>query len=326
MKLKQFLSTALAMVMALSLSVPAFAAGPTHQTEVTYDGNGTENYLLTVPATLKPGTGGDVILKGTWPSTRTITVTAEETVKMTGSIGGSKTLDVTFAGINQPGSNEVEVTKTERVSVSDMTALFGEWAGTFRYNVSTAGNGAITPDKGDGVVDWAQKVQMRNISSAEYDKLCDATNESNDLMHWKDMFSWTNDVDNDHETTRVNRGFSSARNSSNSGKVGYGTSSGFRPAFRILNSGDCADLSVGDVVVMGTLYVGDSPIMVPTNPVYNGDVHSYGSSNSQKITLGKALDDAAYQMKAIYVGDGVFVCDRAMLNNITWDQLNAALS
>ena len=324
MKLKRLLSTALAMVMALSLSVPAFAANPSHQTEVTYEGKGTENYLLTVPATLKPGTGGDVILKGTWPSTRTISVTAEETVKMTGSIGGSKTLDVTFAGINQPGSNEVEVTKTERVSVSDMTALFGEWMGTFKYNVSTSGNGATTPDKDN--INWAQKVKMRNISNAEYDKLCDAANESNDLMHWDKMYSWTDDAWSGKAWLRTVRGFVSARDSGNCDTASY-TSGGARPAFEILNSDDRAGLSVGDVVTIGTLYVGNDPIKVPTNPVYSDDnVHRYGVGNSQKITLGKALDDAAYQMKAIYVGDGVFVCDRVMLINITWNQLNTALS
>lgn len=80
---------------------------------------------------------------------------------------------------------------------------------------------------------------------------------------------------------------------------------------------------------MGTLYVGDDAIKVPTNPVYNGDVTAYdknGSGVTSKITLGAALENTDYQVKAVYVGDGLFICDRCMLNYISWNQLSAALS
>lgn len=204
MKLKQFLSTALALSMSLSLSVPAFAADGEHKTEVTFNGTGEEAYYLTVPASLKPGNSGDVTLRGTWASNRTFSVSADKTVTMNGSLGGSKTLDITFDGITLAGSNEIEVTETKQVGVADMTALFGEWTGTFYYNVSSSGgSGSVSPggedddkDNTQTVTDWSSKVKLRNITSEEYDKLCDATNESDDLMHWKDMDSWTDTIYN----------------------------------------------------------------------------------------------------------------------------------
>ena len=54
---KKHLSLLLALSISANLGVPTFAAD--NQTEVTYIGTATENYLLTVPATLEPGEQGD---------------------------------------------------------------------------------------------------------------------------------------------------------------------------------------------------------------------------------------------------------------------------
>lgn len=124
-------------------------------------------------------------------------------------------------------------------------------------------------------------------------------------------------------------GHSSARGESNGWETAILSSFGLRPAFEFMNPEDYSDVKVGDVVVMGTLYVGDDPVKVPTNPVWNGDITPYDEEQANittKITLGAALDNADYQMKAVYVGNGVFVCDRVMLNFISWNQINAALS
>lgn len=299
MKLKQFLSTALALAMSLSLSVPVFAADNEHRTEVVFDGTGEEEYFLTVPASLKPGKSGTVELKGTWASNRTFSVSADKTVEMAGSLGGSKTLDITFDGITLAGSNEVEVKDEKSVAVADMTALFGEWTGSFYYNVSGAGGSESTnpgsedsdKDNTQTTTDWSSKVKLRNITSDEYDLLCDTTNESNDLMHWNKMSSITDTIYNENASRRVLRGYVSARHSFDDiGSVTtYRADSGFLPAFESLTPDlDCADLSVGDVVVMGTLYVGSEALKVPTNPVsissiYGGDVAGYGSSNTEKL-------------------------------------------
>ena len=148
MKFKHFLSTALALVMTLSLSIPVFAAD--YETSVSYEGTGTEQYELIVPAQLKPGTSGNVTLSGTWASNRHITVTADETVAMTGSLGGSETLDVTFAGIDLAGNNETSVSETKQVSVEELNALFGNWTGTFYYNVDASNVGNTTVDTDSG--------------------------------------------------------------------------------------------------------------------------------------------------------------------------------
>ena len=128
--------------MVCSLSVSAFAA---HSTTVTYTGTSTESYTLTVPATLTPGASGEVKANGTWASNRTLVVTAPSTVTLTNNIdGGTKTLDVTFDGINQAGSDTVSQTVTKNISVGNISnALFGTWTGTIVYNVSMDDNGVI---------------------------------------------------------------------------------------------------------------------------------------------------------------------------------------
>ena len=148
MKLKQLLSTALALVMTFSLSIPVFAAD--YETSVSYEGTGTEQYELTVPSQLKPGTAGNVTLSGTWASNRHIAVTADESVTMTGSLGGSETLDVTFAGIDLAGNNETSVSETKQVSVEELNALFGNWTGTLYYDVGASDVGNTTVDTDSG--------------------------------------------------------------------------------------------------------------------------------------------------------------------------------
>ena len=141
MKLKKFVSLLLAMVMAASLAVPAFAE--THSTTVTYTGTGAESYTVTVPATLAPGGSGEVKVQGTWASNRKLTVTAPSSVTLTNSIdSGTKTLAVTFAGIAKTGDNTVAVSDTKTISVAEISnALFGTWSGTISYTVSM-GNAA----------------------------------------------------------------------------------------------------------------------------------------------------------------------------------------
>ena len=141
MKLKKFASLFLAMVMAASLAVPAFAE--TQSTTVTYTGTGAESYTVTVPATLAPGGSGEVKVQGTWASNRKLTVTAPSSVTLTNSIdSGTKTLAVTFAGIAKTGDNTVAVSDTKTISVAEISnALFGTWSGTISYTVSM-GNAA----------------------------------------------------------------------------------------------------------------------------------------------------------------------------------------
>ena len=119
-------------------------------TQVSYVGIGSENYTVTVPATMRPGDTASVSVSGTWASNRKLVVNSDETVTLVNSINANdtKVLDVTFAGIEKTGDNKEAKTYTETVAVADMPvdALFGTWSGIFNYTVEILNNGATFDD------------------------------------------------------------------------------------------------------------------------------------------------------------------------------------
>lgn len=147
--MKKLMSVVLALMLVCSLCVPAFAAGfepvapSENTTAVSYTGTGTESYTVSVPASLVPGGSGNVKVQGTWASNRKVSVSAPSSVTLTNSIDGStKTLAVTFAGIEKTGDNTVAVSDTKSISVADISdALFGTWSGTISYTVSMGNAG-----------------------------------------------------------------------------------------------------------------------------------------------------------------------------------------
>ena len=160
--MKKTLSLVLAIIMMLStciIPVSATEAGGNWNggTLVSYDAedpdgdgikNNTEAYTVTVPAQLAPGTAGEVVLAGTWASDRIVIVTADEEVVLENSINpnNTKTLVVTFATIEQEGSNTAAIEVKEDVSVAGITnAIFGTWSGTFNYFVDIVTEVAFTP-------------------------------------------------------------------------------------------------------------------------------------------------------------------------------------
>lgn len=179
---------------------------------------------------------------------------------------------------------------------------------------------AISPNK--PTKDWSQLVAMRTLTSELYDGLGVVTKWDDGLMHWRNMFSWTDDASGRVLSYKLIRGYFAAMALDDA--VAHDTFEyiGLRPVFEIVDADFCTSLKVGDVVVMGTLYVGDRPVKVPQHPTYDGDITSYGQNNTSKITLGLALEDEGYQMKAVYIGDGLFVCDRVMLNWISADAVD----
>lgn len=149
MKTKKILSVVLALVMVFSLSITAFAADKS--TNVTYVGNGTESYTVTVPASITvnaEGTeaSGEVTVNGTWASNRHLTVSLPETVTLVNSINANdtKVLDVTFTGIDKVGNNCVAIAATDDGAHATLTveniedALFGIWTGSVSYTVTMA--------------------------------------------------------------------------------------------------------------------------------------------------------------------------------------------
>ena len=90
----------------------------------------------------------------------------------------------------------------------------------------------------------------------------------------------------------------------------------------------------GDVIKLGTLYMGSTKIPRPTRP-WRNDYEPYtgaGLGNIQTYSYGATLEirntdvDDAYKMQWIEVNDGgkkYLICDRVMLVYISWDDLNA---
>ena len=139
--MKKFISFLLAAVLLVSAVPTALATNDYSQgTQVVYQATGSESYTITVPAKLAPGGSGIVTLEGIWASDTLVTVTAQENVLLTNSINAvdQKTLDVTFAGISELGSNTESQKFTESVSVANIeNAIFGTWNGHFYYTVGT---------------------------------------------------------------------------------------------------------------------------------------------------------------------------------------------
>jgi len=145
--MKKILSLMLAALLLVSAVPVAYATNDyTAGTVVSYAGTGTEAYTVTVPAALDPGESGTVTATGTFPSNKTLSVTAETSVELACGTD-TKTLNVSFPGITLAGSNTNEVTASETVGVEGWAdadqnniaaPLFGTWSGHFEYNVELA--------------------------------------------------------------------------------------------------------------------------------------------------------------------------------------------
>lgn len=159
--------------------------------------------------------------------------------------------------------------------------------------------------------------KMRMPTCAEYSLLADVVKENNDIMHWEDIFSWCQDVDKNYPSHRAIQGYHSAHFWYNN-PVSYRlVNVGFRPAMDILTADTLGN--DGTIVTAGTLYMRGQPVKVPQNPVWDGDIPDYAPH--AKLELREALDDPAYQMKVIRVGN-VLIADRVLLKNISWNDLH----
>lgn len=330
-KTKKFPLLALALALSSSLTISAFAAN-SYQTEVSFSGTGEEAYYLTVPASLKPGAEDDVTLYGTWANNRTFSVTADKSVTMRSSFGDEITLDIDFDGISLSGNNVSAVSETQPVSVENMTALFGTWSGSFYYYVGVPGSNSGGSDSDDSEDSLVNQVVLNCCSSAQFLDLCDATNEQDSLMHWENMGTYVThpsypELGDGSCTWHTHMGY--VKTYLRTAQLQRGcrklNDCGFRPSFEGKDSESIdAQHEIGDYITIGTLYMGDTPVKVPQNPVEGGDIMEY--IDGTKLTLREALDDEAYQLKAFYTGAGTFVADRVMLIQISPRDVFEALS
>ena len=170
-------------------------------------------------------------------------------------------------------------------------------------------------------------ISMRIPTDQEFDRLMDVTHEDDSLSHWKKMYSWVNDKENRYgipASARAVRGYGSARFWSYRNATYQNVTVGFRPAVDLEPGALSSDIRDGESVVIGTLYMDGKPVRVPQNPTWDGDIAAYVPG--AKLEMRPVLDDPAYQVTAIKVADGVFVVDRALLKNISYEDIEGVLN
>lgn len=158
---------------------------------------------------------------------------------------------------------------------------------------------------------------MRLPTNEEWDRLADITDGTDNLMHWKKIYSWCQDADPDWASNLAVRGWVSARSWLGYGATDRSMGVGFRPAIELLGSNPLP--SDGTIVMVGTRYMDDQPVKAPQNPVWDGDVLDY--IPGAKLELRAPIQNAAYQVKAIKVGN-LLIADRVLLKNISWNDLH----
>lgn len=170
-------------------------------------------------------------------------------------------------------------------------------------------------------------MNMRIITDTEWNRLVDLTGGNNAKMHWEKMFSWVNDSKNRYNMMalyRAVRGYYPARYWSSSTATNRDVAVGFRPAIEGLDPDILtSDIKDGDSMVIGTLYMGGTPVKIPTNPTYGGDIQAYIPGTH--LRMEAPLDDPAYQVTGIRDGDKVYV-DRTLLNMISYEDIEPAIT
>ena len=209
-----------------------------------------------------------------------------------------------------------------------------EWGYSIHVSNSIAGTDKIYQDNGhtgtpeDIVFSMLQEALVAELCGApiparlptyeEWDALMDIVSESNKLAHWKDMYFWCQDESTVWALNRAVRGYRSARCWGEHTATNRNVYVGFRPAFDVLTTDHL--VSDGTLITAGTLYMGGQPVRVPQNPICNGDIADYIPGT--KLEFRAALEDPAYQIQAIKVGN-ILIADRSLLKNISWEDLAA---
>ena len=166
-------------------------------------------------------------------------------------------------------------------------------------------------------------LSMRIPTNGEWDRLMDSVSGDDAVVHWMDIFSWTEDWKVTSGSVRWVRGFSSAYARSDSGASYRGNIVGFRPAFDLDTDILPSGIQYGDAVIVGTLYMDGRPVKIPQKPSYNPrDIADY--IPGAKLEMRPALAAPAYQVTGIFV-DGSIVADRCILKNISYRDVKSAI-
>ena len=165
-------------------------------------------------------------------------------------------------------------------------------------------------------------IPMRIVTDTEYDHLMDVALDDK-RSHWKNEYSWVNDTDGKYTkcpaSDRVTRGNLTARAYHYCAVYAHYSVVGFRPAFDLDMDALPAGIQVGDMTIIGTLYMNKKPVRVPQESTEDGDIANYVPGS--KLEMRPALLDSSYQVTGIFLGDGVFVADRNLIKRVSYEDL-----
>ena len=164
---------------------------------------------------------------------------------------------------------------------------------------------------------------LRIPTNEEYDQLIKLTGGDDTKVHWRHVFSWVTDTENEYgldTSYRAIRGGSSTRIYDWTTSSGRDADCGFRPACDLPPEA-MASVKDGEQMVLGTLYMAGEPVKVPKYPTYNGDIAAYIPGST--LELREPLDDPDYQVAGYLVGDAL-VADRCLLNMISYEDIEKA--
>lgn len=173
---------------------------------------------------------------------------------------------------------------------------------------------------------------MRFPTNFDYDRLCNVTGSHNGKMHWQNVLTIVEISDGKF----TGRGYHAAKwqwqvpdgmNSPN--REPYNC---FRPAFDCVTPKELPDdLKLGDVIVVGTLYVGGEPVCVPQEYNYctvckKNELRQNKRDAITNFELRPVLDDPDYAIWGIYVGNNTFIADRPLVKGISPYQIKNAMN
>ena len=142
--MKKFLIIFFAILLISLINYVSFADGEnSYDTMVEYEGTGSEEFLVTVPAYLEPNSSGKVSISGTWSSMRMLEVETDSKIELVNSLNKNEKKDllIDFDGIYLVGSNTDSLSLEKDISIGDIeNVLFGTWSGVLVYNVSMKNN------------------------------------------------------------------------------------------------------------------------------------------------------------------------------------------
>lgn len=163
--------------------------------------------------------------------------------------------------------------------------------------------------------------RMRIPTKHEYDRMMAAADGDDSITHWSSVAVWAVGGPSDSYTKAL-RGFTGPFDTTTLHRSCH-YNVGFRPAFDCTTPKELPkDLKRGDIIVIGSLYMNGKPVRIQQQFEDKRVAHYLKDA---KLEIRDELDLPNSSVWAIYIGDGVFVCDRPVLRDISYDDIEFAL-